>query len=228
MAVIGAFSNPDEAQDQGGSGMVWATRNATVTLLRDLFSDWQPSKQAWPINYGFVLCGTAAGASGLISCLALSKHLELWRHKWTVRFFPLPLSILVPAAISATCHNFLVTNDIILQETACPVCVETRAISLQVALGAIFPAVAAFGGTLVIGQQVTSTSKYLKWMPRTLPQLFSFAKSTVLKHQPLLLGTTALHLLLAGGLVYAEVQLIDGQYLCTRSHILKAIFLCSR
>lgn len=204
MAVIGTFSSPGEAEEKGGSGMVWSTRNATLTLLKSMFSDWEPSHQAWPINYGITVCGISAGASGLLSCLALSKQLELWRHKWTVRLFPLPLSIMVPAALSATFHSYLVTDDILLQETACPVCVETRAISLQVALGAIFPAAAAFGGTLVVGQQITST-KWVKWLPRTMPQLFSFAKSTVLRHQPLLLGLTTLNLLLAGGLVYAEV-----------------------
>ena len=204
MAVIGTFSSPEEAEEKGGAGMVWSTRNSTVTLLKSLFEDWEPSHQAWPINYGSILCGTAAGTSGLLSCLALSKQLELWRHKWTVRFFPLPLSIMVPAALSAMAHNYAVTDDIILQETACPVCVETRAISLQVALGAIFPAAAAFGGTLIVGQQITST-KWINWLPRTFPQLISFTKSTVLRHQPLLLGLTALNLLLAGGLVHFEV-----------------------
>ena len=211
MAVIGTYSSPDEAAEKGGAGMVWSTRNSTLTLLKSIFKDWQPSQQAWPINYGIHLSGIGAGASGLLSCLALSKQLELWRHKWTVRFFPLPLSIMVPAALSATFHSFLVTDDILLQETACPVCVETRAISLQVALGAIFPAVAAFGGTLVVGQTIT-TNKWVKWLPRTLPQLVSFAKTTVLRNQPLLLGMSALNLLLAGGLVYAEVTFLHGQY----------------
>ena len=212
MAVIGTFSSPGEAEEKGGAGMVWSTRNSTLTLLKSIFSDWEPSHQSWPIKYGITMCGTAAGASGLLSCLALSKQLELWRHKWTVRLFPLPLSIMVPAALSSTFHSYLVTDDILLQETACPVCVETRAISLQVALGAIFPAVAAFGGTLVVGQQITSV-KWVKWMPRTMPQLLSFTKSTVLRHQPLLLGMTALNLLLAGGLVYAEVPFLHGQHL---------------
>ena len=207
MAVIGTFSSPEEAEEKGGVGMVWSSRNATVTLLKSVFEEWEPSHQAWPINYGSILCGTAAGASGFLSCLALSKQLELWRHKWTVRLFPLPLSIMVPAALSAMAHNYAVTDDIILQETACPVCVETRAISLQVALGAIFPAAAAFAGTLVVGQQITST-KWLNWLPRSFPQLISFAKSTVLRQQPLLLGLTALNLLLAGGLVHFEVPFL--------------------
>ena len=211
MAVIGTFSSPGEAEEKCGAGMVWSTRNSTLDLLKSIFIDWEPSHQAWPINYGIGVCGIAAGTSGFLSCMALSRQLELWRHKWTVRFFPLPLSIMVPAALSASLHSYLVTDDILLQETACPVCVETRAISLQVALGAIFPPVAAFGGTLVVGQQVTTT-KWLKWMPRTMPQLFSFAKTSVLKNQPLLLGMTALNLLIAGGLVYAEVLSLHGKY----------------
>ena len=204
MAVIGTFLNPEEAEEKGGAGMVWGTRNSTLSLLRNIFADWEPARQAWPINYGLALCGTAAGASGLFSYLALSKQLELWKYSKGIRFFPLPLSILVPAACAAAAHQVLVTEDIILQETACPVCVETRAISLQVALGAIFPPVAAFGGTLVMGQLVKST-KWVGWVPGSLPQLFSFTKSTILRNQPLLLGITILNLLLAGGLVYAEV-----------------------
>ena len=95
---------------------------------------------------------------------------------------------------------------------------------MQVALGAIFPAVAAFGGTLVVGQTIT-TNKWVKWLPRTLPQLVSFAKTTVLRNQPLLLGMSALNLLLAGGLVYAEVTFLHGQYPLSDNSNLSSVWL---
>ena len=77
------------------------------------------------------------------------------------RWLPAVLPVMVPGALCGMSHDFCVSHDIILQETPCTVCLETRATSLQVALGAFLPFVSAVAGTLVLGHQMN-----LKWVPR--------------------------------------------------------------
>ena len=74
---------------------------------------------------------------------------------------PVVLPVMVPGALCGLTHDFYVSHDIILQETPCTVCLETRATSLQVALGAFLPFVSSVAGTLLLGHQMS-----LKWVPR--------------------------------------------------------------
>ena len=74
---------------------------------------------------------------------------------------PVALPVMVPGAVCGMSHDFCVTHDILLQETPCTVCLETRATALQVTLGAFLPFVSSLAGTLLLGKQMS-----LKWVPR--------------------------------------------------------------
>jgi hypothetical protein len=150
----------------------------------------------------------AAGLTGALYVARLKRQFGMFKENWQTRWFPLPLTMLVPASIAFIGHQFHVTDDILLQETVCPVCLETRAISMQVAAGALLPPVAALAGYITVGQQVRAT-----WLPRVglrhasdRAGLVKLLKTTVARQQPLLLGVTMLHMLLAGGLVYGQVR----------------------
>merc|ERR1712226_450908 len=97
-----------------------------------------------------------------------------------------------------------VTEDILMQETVCPVCVETRAISFQVGLGAILPAASAFYGSVVVGMFNKSA-----WVPRNFTGVLNLTKNTISNNSKLLMGMTVLQLLLAGGLVHLQVNCFE-------------------
>ena len=40
--VVGEFSEPERAQE---AGMVWSSREDTLTLVSGIFNDWEPAKQ---------------------------------------------------------------------------------------------------------------------------------------------------------------------------------------
>ena len=116
-----------------------------------------------------------------------------------VNWIPLPLSVMVPGITSGFFHDNLVTNDILLQETACPVCVETRAISGQVAIGVGMSSLSAYAGSLIVGAFLES-----KWFPRSPLELFNLTRKLVSSSSSILIGWTVVQMVIAGGLVTAQ------------------------
>ena len=108
--------------------------------------------------------------------------------------------MLVPAAMAGIAHQKYVVQDILLQETVCPVCIETRAIAMQVTAGSLLPFASALAGTLIVGEFDSA-----RWMPRTAKQFASLVRKSLSATMPLVLGVTVLQLLLVGGLVHQEV-----------------------
>jgi len=195
MVVIGQFSTPEEAADHG---LVWSSRQNTLDLFKKIFSEWEPGWQALPINQAFNVSALAASVPGLFVALKLRKLLPgLMRAK--ANWIPLPLSVMVPGITSGMFHANLVTHDILLQETACPVCVETRAISGQVALGVGMSSLSAYAGSLIVGAFLQA-----KWFPRSPSELFNLTRKVVSQSSTLMIGWSVVQMVIAGGLVTAQ------------------------
>ena len=96
-------------------------------------------------------------------------------------------------------HEFLITNDILLQETACPVCVETRAIAGQVALGAGLSSLSAYAGSLIIGDLAK-----MKWSPRSFGGLVKLTKDVVSQGSMFLVTLIVAQMIIAGVLVQLQ------------------------
>ena len=154
--------------------------------------------QAFAINHGPELCSAAASIPGYIFARSLRRQFGLASSR--LRVIPVPLSMLVPAAMAGMVHQKYVVHDILLQETVCPVCIETRAIAMQVTAGSLLPFASALAGTLVVGQFDNA-----RWMPRTARQFGSLAGKSLSATMPLVLGMTVVQLLVVGGLVHQEV-----------------------
>jgi len=195
MVVIGQFSTPEEAAEHG---LVWSSRKHTLDLFRKIFSEWEPSWQALPINQAYNVSAVAASIPGLFAAIKLRKLLPgLMRAK--SNWIPLPLSVMVPGITSGMFHANFITHDILLQETACPVCVETRAISGQVAIGVGMSSLSAYAGSLIVGAFLQ-----VKWFPRNPSELFNLTRKLVTQSSTLLIGCTVVQMVIAGGLVTAQ------------------------
>eukprot|EP00092_Neocalanus_flemingeri_P035538 GFUD01038683.1.p1 GENE.GFUD01038683.1~~GFUD01038683.1.p1 ORF type:complete len:229 (+),score=34.82 GFUD01038683.1:59-745(+) len=201
MVVIGQFSSPEEAAEQG---LVYSDRFKTLRLFQDIFSDWEPSWQAFPINHAMEIAGLAGCIPGAIIAIRLRRILPgLTRAR--VRWIPIPLSVFVPGALSVMFHEELITKDILLQETPCSVCVETRAICGQVGLGVGLSFGSAFAGSVIIGNFLS-----LKWVPRSFGGLLWLTKDVISKSSLLLVTLTAAEMVVAGGLVYFQQSAYDS------------------
>ena len=122
-----------------------------------------------------------------------------------LRWVPLPLSVFVPGALSGLFHESYITNDILLQETPCSVCVETRAIAGQVGIAVGVSSTSAYAGSLIVGNFLN-----LKWMPGTFGSLVKLTQNVVSKSSLLLATLTAAEMMVAGGLVYFEQRAYDS------------------
>ena len=117
-------------------------------------------------------------------------------------FIPKTLSVLVPGSLAGMAHDEMIVNDVIIQETPCTVCVETRATALQVLLGSTLPYAGCLLGLVLWGKK-----DCLKWIPGERSgkgAWFNFYRNTLMKSSKMMTLVTVSQMLLAGGLVYAE------------------------
>jgi len=192
MVSIGQFSTPEEAAEYG---LVRSTRDQTLSMVQKTFTEWEPGWQALPINVAAPLSGIAAGVTGMLTVWKLRRLLP-GMSRVKLKSLPMPLTILVPSALSNMFHERYITNDILLQETPCPVCVETRAISGQVAIGVGMTYASACFGTLIISNYLN-----LSWNPRNIWDAFKFSKDLVIKGSNFFVVMTVIQMIIAGCLV---------------------------
>ena len=103
MVIIGQFSKPEEAQEQG---LVYSTRVETLQLFKKIFSDWEPWWQAAPLNFSSNIAGGAASIPGLLVALKLRfEHCKIvtiqreYLKKMTdSQYFTVKLTLLDPAS----------------------------------------------------------------------------------------------------------------------------------
>lgn len=151
-----------------------------------------------------------AGATGGVLATLLKRQFPIPRVNFFIRNMALPLAVLTPAQMSYLAHKFLVTNDVLLADTACPVCLETRAGSLQLATGLLLPAVIAYAGVLVNGMKVNSEAVTpdmvrVRWLPKSWRGVANTASKTVSRNSAVLAGLAALNLVGVGCLVSLQV-----------------------
>lgn len=87
------------------------------------------------------------------------------------------VSTFVSGAVTAASQGWFTEADILMSETHCPVCVQTRAVSIQMATGVISPTIMSALGTnhqivgLAYNKTYASTPKdILKWFGRMMYQ----------------------------------------------------------
>ena len=110
--------------------------------------------------------------------------------------------MLVPGSLAGMSHSTMITDDILLQDTACSVCVETRATALQVILGSALPYSSILAGYVLWGKK-----DFLKWLPRERDGWGAwkqFYKSTLARSSKVITLVTVAQMIVAGALVYGQ------------------------
>jgi len=197
MVSFGLYGDSSEPTSQG---MRHGTREEMVWVLGKVFEDWEPADMSWPINYGIHISIAAACITGPLFVHKFRSVLKMKAGRdRVVTMLP---AVFGPAAVTGLAHQELITKDILLQETKCSVCLETRAMSLQVGFGGILPIALAYSGTYT----------FATWNNHRFPKgstILSLTKNTMSKSFPLIVGVTIFQAVVAAGLVSLEVDSRD-------------------
>jgi hypothetical protein len=86
----------------------------------------------WPLKYGYHALGAVAGITGAVFITYLRQRMRLFGHGRLVSFVP---TVYVPGFVTILTQQSFVTQRLLNPEglaPVCPVCIELRAITLQV------------------------------------------------------------------------------------------------
>ncbi|XP_006825391.1 transmembrane protein 126A-like [Saccoglossus kowalevskii] len=98
-----------------------------------------PNKEAWPFSSGMLALSLNASLSGLV---AMSFYRRMMRVTTGVVVSTLPMAVVPFITTAAMWHTF-VNIPILLGKIDCPVCVQIRGATLNLAVGAIYPTLLA-------------------------------------------------------------------------------------
>ncbi|PNF15749.1 hypothetical protein B7P43_G11660 [Cryptotermes secundus] len=97
---------------------------------------WTPQREVWPLHYGYGILGACSALSGMYINNYFRSRLRLHTYGRVSSYLPV---IALPALMSALFHQQAVTTGIVLQKTACPLCIQLRASAVQVGFSVIYP-----------------------------------------------------------------------------------------
>ncbi|KAK7873842.1 hypothetical protein R5R35_005707 [Gryllus longicercus] len=121
-------------------GAVRLTEQEAINRQWQLIMNWTPEKDVWPFRYGIGLLSVTSAFCGIY----INNHYRTKLHLHEFGRFSSYLPIVaLPTVLSALIHQQEVSNDIIIERTACPVCVQMRSASLQVLISTVLPAILA-------------------------------------------------------------------------------------
>jgi len=187
--------------DERAQGMVQRPTSDIKAILDEIFEVWDPASEAFFINHGSTIAGALACLPGIVISLRLRK---MWGIQKASRFstsaFLVP-STLPWAYITHALHYEYITNDIILQETDCTVCVDIRSSVIQWCLGFAVPAAFSFFGSCIV-----ASSLDLRSAPRSKEGWMKISRVTFGKLTPYFAGFTLLQLIGSGILVRQEYE----------------------
>ncbi|XP_015127563.1 uncharacterized protein LOC107048731 [Diachasma alloeum] len=119
-------------------GAILVNENDALIHQWTIIRSWPKLTEAWPFRLGIPLLG----AAGTIGGLAINGHFrrQLKLHTYGKLSTSLTMG-LTPAIIISASHAMFVTHDIFLNKTQCLLCLQQKAIFLEVAFGFTYPLV---------------------------------------------------------------------------------------
>lgn len=93
----------------------------------------------WPITFGATISGVCAGVGGVALNNIFRRHYQLRSMARMSTYLPIAV---LPGMAAMVAHS-LVTSDILLMNTTCVVCTQTKAMMSQLFLGIFYPCLIA-------------------------------------------------------------------------------------
>ncbi|XP_054267927.1 uncharacterized protein LOC128990357 [Macrosteles quadrilineatus] len=132
--MINVFINKAKRTDIPKDAVI-LTKGEALRMQWDIISNWKSKTDTWPFTIGLGVLASVNAATSLNVVLYFRNKLKLQNYGRISMAMP---TVVIPSVLTAVSHQYLVTNEILLGES-CPLCVQTRAAALQVAIGAVIP-----------------------------------------------------------------------------------------
>ncbi|XP_013787901.1 uncharacterized protein LOC106471827 [Limulus polyphemus] len=121
-------------------GAIILTEEEAVQARLQLVHSWKPRSEVWPFTYGQVLISAISGAGGFYCNHYYRKCMKLRNCARMSTYIPV---VVLPSLLTPILHSTLITSDILIGKTPCSLCVQIKAMALQVTIGALYPMVLA-------------------------------------------------------------------------------------
>ncbi|XP_011305797.1 uncharacterized protein [Fopius arisanus] len=110
--------------------------NEAILHQWTIVRSWPKMTDVWPFRLGIPLLGLAATIGGLTINEHFRRKLKLHRYGKLSTSFAMGLT---PAVIISAAHCIFVTHDIYINKSKCLLCLQQRAMTLQVGFGVCYP-----------------------------------------------------------------------------------------
>lgn len=181
-------------------GAVKLTKEAALKHQLELFAKWKPQRDVWPVTYGAAISGIAAAFGGAVLNAIFRKHYVLRNIGLVATTLP---NFGLPGVLAyiASAHAM---HDIIVMDTHCVVCTQTKAMALQLGFGAIYPCIMAPLACLTIAARSFTypVPPYRTHYKDILTDIYRVFR----KHRITLAGLTAFQCILAFGLLHMQMR----------------------
>lgn len=122
------------------AGVVVLNEQEALARQWRLVMNWSPKSDVWPFRYGMGCLAAASALSGIYINAYYRNKLHLQNFGRVSTYLPI---VALPTIVSLFFHQQFITNDILLEKTLCPVCVQVRSGALQVFFGTLYPTLLA-------------------------------------------------------------------------------------
>uniref|UniRef100_A0A131XPU4 Putative conserved plasma membrane protein n=1 Tax=Ixodes ricinus TaxID=34613 RepID=A0A131XPU4_IXORI len=110
-----------------------------VSYQYQVVNNWKPRSDVWPITYGPLISGLAAAAGGMKLNNIFRRHYQLKTFARVATYIPIAV---LPGGAALILHT-AISADILIMNTKCVVCTQTKAIASQLVFGVLYPSVIA-------------------------------------------------------------------------------------
>ncbi|XP_075537672.1 transmembrane protein 126 isoform X2 [Dermacentor variabilis] len=179
---------------------VLLTKEAALQHQWELFSQWKPTRDVWPVTYGAAISGIAAAFGGIVLNAIFRKHYVLRSIGLAATTLP---NFAIPGVL-AYIGSTQAMHNIIVMDTQCVVCTQTKATALQLGFGAIYPCIMAPLSCLTIAAR--SFTYPVPPFRTHYKDILADIYRTFRKHRITLAGLAALQCIVAFGLIHMQMD----------------------
>uniref|UniRef100_A0A6M2DRY1 Putative conserved plasma membrane protein n=1 Tax=Xenopsylla cheopis TaxID=163159 RepID=A0A6M2DRY1_XENCH len=152
----------------------YLTEDEALQYQWNLIWNWEEQKRIFPIRIGFGISGLSCGFAGMYFNNYFRQKLKLKNFGKMSSYIP---NVILPTLGGSFFHWQLVTSDILLHKTECPLCVEIRAVAIQTVFGLIYPIIlSTLAGIVNANNYLTYNVPSLRYPGQVLKLLWKFTK----------------------------------------------------
>ena len=203
MAAVIRASNEEEEKAARERGLVRISYDEAVRECREICNKWTPTSEVFWLNHGILLPTAIAAVPGAF----LTQMIRKWNnipHKTGGKLLSALPATLIAVVGSGWAFEWA-KDDVLLNKTRCPVCLELRLTALQLVFGVVTPAAVS----------ITGSHSYLATLSYRLPEpltkkYFSWIGGMLRKSKVFLGGCAAAQVISTAFLLYATREEWDS------------------